>query len=227
MTSITSPQHFPPFHFYKDPTNNIRSFLQCSHVSFDCRPLVVVVHAFNGRHRKPSRVGAIVVDHMMCLNPHELVALVDVELWQCRLVPPIPLVHAAATLLGIIGSGDRHWALAGVNFKTLVGGDKGCVGPVRLHSPALRGPVVGIPNRAVHAHGLVFGKWHSLVFQIGVHSYRGLIHHKPVKTKPIEEDDEPWEMKNDWASSHTSTQTCCVRHWLHAKAKAKAKSRAE
>jgi hypothetical protein len=29
------------------------------------------------------------------------------------------------------------------------------MGPVRLHSPALRGPVVSIPNRAVHAHQAV------------------------------------------------------------------------
>lgn len=198
---FTTFQQTTPYDFYTAP------------ISFDCHPLVAVVHTFYRRRREPSGVGAVVIDHVMGLNPYKLVALVHTELRQCRLVPPIPLLCTAATILGNISCSHRNRALTGINFKALVGGDEGRMGPVCLHSPALRGPVVCIPNWAVHAHGLVLGKWYSSVFQIGMHSYWGLIHHKPVNKNQYIEEDQPWE-KNEM---RYNTETCSVRHWLHAK----------
>ena len=107
--------------------------------------LVAVVLALDRGGGKPSRVGAVIIHHVIRPHPHKLVALVEVELQHGRRIPPVPLLGAAAALLLDVGSGhlgDR----ARVDLEALVGCDEGGVGPVRLHKPTLRGPIISIPN---------------------------------------------------------------------------------
>nr|GMD37787.1 feruloyl CoA ortho-hydroxylase 1-like [Ipomoea batatas] len=95
---------------------------------------VAVVKALDRRNGEPSGVGAIIVDHMVCVSPHELVALVDREGGKCRVVPPVPppLLAVAATTTApphVLGGRHRGHALASVNLKALVGGNEGRVAP--------------------------------------------------------------------------------------------------
>lgn len=100
---------------------------------------------------------------MVGMNPLELMALMQAQFRHDRLVPPIlaSLSQAAAASLTILLWSRRQRALARVNVEPCVGCDEGRVGPVRLHTPALRGPVISVPNRAVDAHGLIFWKRHA------------------------------------------------------------------
>lgn len=82
--------------------------------------LVAVVHALGGNSWEPRRVSAIVIDEVIGSNPHELVALVHIELRQCWLIPPEPFLTTAAAFFGIIGTCNRRWALTCINFKALV-----------------------------------------------------------------------------------------------------------
>lgn len=138
--------------------------------------MVLTLHR-NGR--EPSSVRAIVIDHVFSPNPLELVALVQIELRQCGLIPPIPLLSTAIAFLCIVGCSQRHGAFTGINFKVPVRSEKRCMGPIRLDPTALCGPVVCIPYWTVHAHCLVLWERYPFVFHVGVHSYWGLIHLKP------------------------------------------------
>nr|GME10954.1 hypothetical protein Iba_scaffold11204CG0030 [Ipomoea batatas] len=100
---------------------------------------VAVVKALDRRNGEPSGVGAIIVDHMVCVSPHELVALVDREGGKCRVVPPVPppLLAVAATTTApphVLGGRHRGHALASVNLKALVGGNEGRVAPDHYES---------------------------------------------------------------------------------------------
>lgn len=132
---------------------------------------VAVVKALDGRNREPGGVGAIIIDHMFHVSPHELVALVDCQPRKCRVVPPVPLLAGAATAPPhVLGGRHRGHALARVNLEALVGGNEGCMAPVGLHPSALCSPIVGVPNWAVHAHGLVPWERYPLVLHVRVHT---------------------------------------------------------
>lgn len=126
--------------------------------------------------RKPSSVGAVVIDHMVSPNPHKLVALVQVQFRQCGFVPPILLILTAVTFVGRSSWCDWHRTLAGVDLEVLVGDKEGCVTPICLHATTLCGPVICVPYWAVYTHGLVLWERNSLVFQICMHPYRRPIH---------------------------------------------------
>lgn len=128
--------------------------------------LVAVVLALHRCHRESSGVDAIIVDHMVSPNPYELVALVNAQLRHRGLVPPEPLLAATAALAGEIRGGDGGGAFTGVDLEAGVGGDERSVAPIGLDSAALRGPIVGVPYRAVNAHGLVGGERNAFGFKI-------------------------------------------------------------
>ena len=138
--------------------------------------LVAMVHTFYRHDWEPSRVSAIVIHHVSGPNPLQLVALVHIELGQCGLVPPIPLCPTAAAILGTFGSSHRRWDLTSINFKTRVGGKERCMRPVRLDPTPLCGPVICVPNWAVHTHGLVLREWYSFVFHVRLNSYWCIVH---------------------------------------------------
>lgn len=142
--------------------------------------MVRVMNTLSRYNGEPSSVGAIIINHMVSPNPHELVALVQVQFGQRWFVPPILLILAAATVLSTICWRHRHGARARVDLEVLVGGNEGCVAPICLHTTTLRGPIVRVPDRAVHAHGLVLREGNALVFQVRVHPYWRLIHQETV-----------------------------------------------
>ena len=108
--------------------------------------LVTVVHTLDWSDWEPSTISAVVIDHVVVLNPNQLVVLVDVKLGQHRLIPPVLRVSIAAALLGVIGSSHRNRALTGIDVKAFVRCNKGSMGPIGLDPPALCGPVVGVPD---------------------------------------------------------------------------------
>lgn len=144
---------------------------------------MAVVLALGRGDREPGLVHAVVVDHVVGPDPLELVVLVEAQLGHRGLVPPVPLLPTAAAPLGVVGRCHGHRALACVNVEVAVGRDEGRVGPVGLDAAALRGPVVGVPYRAVHAHGLVLRVRDASVLQIGVGADRSLVHKKPTRQK--------------------------------------------
>jgi hypothetical protein len=99
--------------------------------------------------REALGVGAVVVDHVLALLPGE------VEL----LVVPVP------------GRGRD----AGVGLEAAVGGG---VGPVGLDAAALRGPVVGVPQAGVEAHGLAPGERDPVALQVAEVADGHVVHHE-------------------------------------------------
>lgn len=140
--------------------------------------LMVVVLAFNWNYREPRSISAVVIDHVVGSNPQELVALVNVQLGQCRLIPPELVASILATLDNIIRC-DCDWALTGIDVEPSVGCYEGRMAPISLHPATLSGPVVRIPYRAVNSHGLIFWKWQPMFLHVGVHTYWRSIHKKP------------------------------------------------
>lgn len=107
---------------------------------------MAVVLTLQGSRRKPSRVAAVVIHHVVHPHPQQLVALVRAQLRHGGLVPPVALLGAAAAVPGVVGGRHRGGAGAGVDLEALVGGYKGCVGPVCFHAAALCGPIVCVPD---------------------------------------------------------------------------------
>lgn len=128
---------------------------------------------------EPCRVGAVVVDEVLGMNPHELMALVQAQFGHYGLVPPVlaPLGQAAAAALCVLlcSRGVRR-ALARVDVEPCVRGDEGRVGPVGLDTSSLCGPVVSVPDGAVDAHRLVFGEGNAFRLFVRVHSDWSLVH---------------------------------------------------
>lgn len=124
--------------------------------------------ALHRRNRESSGIGAIIVHHMVSPNPYELVALVHAQLRHRRLVPPEPLLVTTATLASIIrgGVGVGGGAFTRVDLEAGVGRNERRVAPVGLNAPPLRGPIVGVPYRAVNPHGLVAWERNTLRLQI-------------------------------------------------------------
>ncbi|GER53254.1 PR domain zinc finger protein 16 [Striga asiatica] len=133
-------------------------------------PLVTMVLTLNWGYREPSLVRAVIINHMVRPNPHQLVALVQAQLRHNRLVPPEPAGPTATAPFDIVSSSNRIWTLTAVDLKALVRGHERGMGPIGLDKPTLCGPIVGIPNRAVDAHGLVLWVWYALVLQVRVDS---------------------------------------------------------
>lgn len=105
-----------------------------------------MVLALHGHRGKPSHITAIVINHVISLNPQKLVALVGAELRHGGLVPPVALLHTAGAATGVFSSRHRGGAGAGVDLETRVGGYEGCVGPICFDASALRGPIVCVPD---------------------------------------------------------------------------------
>ena len=140
--------------------------------------LVVMVLALQRSHREPSRITTIIIYHMFSPNPQQLVALMQTQLSQSRLIPPELLFRTTTALLQHVSCIHRGLTLATINFKIRVRRYKWRMGPVCLDTASLSGPVICIPYWTVHAHGLVFRVRHTLVFQVRVHSNWRIIHQK-------------------------------------------------
>lgn len=110
------------------------------------RRSMVVVLTLHRRRREPRHIGAVIIHHMISPHPQQLVALMKIQLRQGRLVPPVPLLAAAAAPLHVVGRRHRVGALAAIDFEPPVRRDEGRVRPVGLHSASLRGPIVGVPD---------------------------------------------------------------------------------
>lgn len=135
------------------------------------------------RNWEPSSVRAIVIEDVSGPNPLQLMALVHVEFSQIWLVPPILLTLTAAAPFRVIHCSHWHRALTSIDLKVLEGRKERRVAPIRLHTTTLGRPIVGIPYRTVHTHGLVFRIRNTLVLHVRVHSYRRFIHQKPDHVK--------------------------------------------
>lgn len=153
-------------------------------------PLVVVMLAFHRCNREPSCVHAIVIDHVIGLDPQKLVALMIAQLRKCGLVPPEPLLAATAALSSIIGICHSDRTFTTVDFKSPVRGNKWSVSPVSLYPTTLCGPVIRIPYWAIHSHGLVLWVGYPFVFHVRVYPNWSLIHQKSEQKKTEEEEDE-------------------------------------
>lgn len=126
--------------------------------------LVAVVLTLCWCGGEPRRVGAVVVHHVVRADPHELVALVHAQLRHGGAIPPEALLAGTAAALLVVGRRHLAGARARVDVEAPVGGDEGRVGPVRLHQSSLSRPVVGVPDWAVDAHGLILREGDSFVF---------------------------------------------------------------
>lgn len=124
---------------------------------------MAVVLALHGCGGEPRRVGAIIIHHMISPHPHQLVALVEVELRHGGPVPPIPPLGTAAAPLHVIRSRYHLGALARVDLEPFVRGYKGCMRPICLHPAPLSCPIISIPNWAVNSHCLILWEWDSFV----------------------------------------------------------------
>lgn len=156
---------------------------------------MAVVLTLQRRRRKPRGVGAVIIDHMVSLHPQQLVALVEVELGQRGLVPPVALLSAAAAALHVVGGGDCVGALAAIDFESSVWRDEWCVRPIGLHSASLRGPVISIPNGAVNTHGLILRKGDSFMLQVRMHSNWGLIYQESVDIYTYQYSQNQYKLK--------------------------------
>lgn len=79
-------------------------------------------------------------------NPQQLMALVQIQVGEQRLVPPELLAGCGCGVAAAVGGGGGGGGdLAGVDLEGSVGCDEWGVGPVGLDPAALCGPVVGVP----------------------------------------------------------------------------------
>lgn len=138
--------------------------------------MVGVMNALSRSNWEPTAIRTIVINHMLSSNPKQLMALMQIQLWHCWLIPPILLLSIAAALPSNLRRRYRRWALAAVDLKPFVRRYEGCVRPICLHPTTLRGPVIGVPYWAVYAHRLVLGKGYASVLHICMNSYWGFIH---------------------------------------------------
>nr|ACL54124.1 unknown [Zea mays] len=110
-------------------------------------------------HGEAVGVDAVVVDEVVRARPHELVALVHAQLRHLLLLPPVAALlaprglAAPARLRGVAVRGVARPG-APVHAHLPERGLERRVRPVRLHAPALRRPVVRVPDGAVHGHRL-------------------------------------------------------------------------
>uniref|UniRef100_J3M1Q1 Uncharacterized protein n=1 Tax=Oryza brachyantha TaxID=4533 RepID=J3M1Q1_ORYBR len=104
-------------------------------------------------------IDAVVVDEVVGARPDELVALVHGELLHVLLLPPVPPLlaprapRAPRHLAGVPVAGVGR-PRAALHPHVAERGHERRVRPVRLDAPALRRPVVRVPDGAVHRHRL-------------------------------------------------------------------------
>ena len=152
-------------------------FFLVSTVPFLPSPMAVgVMNALSRSNRKPRTVRTIVIHHMPSPNPNQLMALVQIQLRHCRLVPPILLLPIAATLPSNIRRRNRRWTLAAVDLKAFVWCYERRMGPICLHPTTLRCPIIGVPYWTIYTHGLILRKGYASVLQIRMNSDRSFIH---------------------------------------------------
>lgn len=96
---------------------------------------------------KPFGIPAVVVDHVILLDPLELLGPSRVQ----SLVPPPGLGGWAGWL-----SGHPYTCIC---TKIPVGCDKWWIGPVDLDEAPACGPVISVPEARIKAHGLIFWVW--------------------------------------------------------------------
>ncbi|KAL8492743.1 hypothetical protein ACS0TY_024080 [Phlomoides rotata] len=65
---------------------------------------------------------------------------------------------------------------AGIDVEVAVSGQKRSLTPISFHTLALRGPIIGVPQAAVHPHGLALWEWCSNCFVVVVHSDRNIVY---------------------------------------------------
>jgi hypothetical protein len=131
--------------------------------------------------REALGVGAVVVDHELPLHPpHAAVAHVAQ-----LLSPPAAPAHGG----GLHGA---HGALlppagpqAGVGAEAPERGHERRVGPVRLHAPALRRPVVGVPQARVQPHRLALGERHAARLVVLEVTDRGAVHREAASKSKL------------------------------------------
>ena len=105
--------------------------------------------------REPLGVGAVVVDHVPILRLPQLLLLLHVVQPTGRsAVEPVAAAAGRRALLAAHPRREPARLAAGGAVVPEVGGERR-LGPVRLDAPALRRPVVGVPEHAVQPHRLV------------------------------------------------------------------------
>lgn len=113
--------------------------------------------------RKPFFVFAVIVDHVILLNPFHLPLFTVIK----RL--PVPVIVAG------IGLGRpriaRSWGTPIRNtsitvIEILIGSSEGSFGPICLDKSTSCCPVVGIPKARVYFHGLISWEWDSNWLQV-------------------------------------------------------------
>ncbi|KAK4743649.1 hypothetical protein SAY87_009961 [Trapa incisa] len=122
--------------------------------------------------REPIDVGAVVVDHVLLLDPPNPVPPRGIQ----NLVLP-------GTILVWVCPGARgrtRCPYTCIDIDVPEGGSEGGVCPVGLHTAAHGGPVVGIPQARVYPHGLVLREGDSYGFQVVEYPYGNVVHQESV-----------------------------------------------
>ena len=124
--------------------------------------------------REAFQVSAVVVNHILLLHPTNPSSICCIK---CLILPRISLQR-----IWIVDTRWwPRWPNTSIGLKISVRGFEWCFGPVSLHKPPSRCPIIGIPEAWVNPHGLAVGEWNTKWFQVVEHSYRNVIYQKPDK----------------------------------------------
>lgn len=121
---------------------------------------------------KPRKISAVIVDHLLLLHPSNSVSAVSVE--------PLSLPRLVAER--VVPTRPGH-ARPRVDLEVPVMSGEGSLGPIRLHPPSLRRPVIGIPQAAVHPHRLPRWERNSRVGVVGEHPHRDVVNQESALRK--------------------------------------------
>ncbi|KAL0399643.1 UNVERIFIED_CONTAM: hypothetical protein Sradi_2307600 [Sesamum radiatum] len=99
--------------------------------------------------RKPLDISAIIVDHVLLLNPSQSISALPIK----------PRGLPCLRLERVRGLGPaRRSGHAAIDVEVPVRGHEWSLAPISLHPPALCCPVICIPQAALHSHGLALGE---------------------------------------------------------------------
>lgn len=123
---------------------------------------------------EPLGVGAVVVDHVHILRLLQLLLPLHVVQPSCSAVKPV--AAAGRWALAAHPRGPARLATVGAVVPEV--GGEGRLGPVRLDAPALRRPVVRVPQAGVEPHRLALGERHPLALQVAEVPDGHVVHHE-------------------------------------------------
>lgn len=117
---------------------NLRSMINLVHRAFRRKPL-----------REPLYISAVVINHIVLLHPSQ-----SLQTGGVKLLPHPSVISRRA------GRGTRR-PHASITVEVPKWCGEWRLGPIGLHKPAPRGPVISIPQARVDLHRLVLRVWHA------------------------------------------------------------------